>query len=127
MILYFGCWRESGHYLFHPGMRSVRHTDDIKLPWDRYDAVLAPTTQPGGYGNEQKEGICALHHKDGWTALAFWDRSVDSRPGSNSIIFAQEELEFDQMVNLFKTTFPAVYVRCTSKFKLTLVETTEEH
>lgn len=101
--LYFGCWGNStGHYLFEseyqkPPMNTV--------PWDSIDGGLAPA------GVKQREGVAELHHKNGWTALAFWDRSVDKRPNSNSALFAEGTHSFDEMIQIAKDNFPQIMNR----------------
>ena len=64
----------------------------------------------------QAEGKAALHYKGGWTALAFWDRSVDSRPGSNSVFLAEGTHQFEDMVVLAQQSFPSIMQRF--KFKI---------
>jgi hypothetical protein len=65
--------------------------------------------------NEQ--GKCTLNKKDGWTCIAFWDRSVDTRQGSNSAFLAEGDYDFPIMLGLFKEKFPEVV----SRFKFELV------
>jgi hypothetical protein len=102
-LLYFGCIDQSGHYLWgDPQRRSFDFSD---TPWDtQVDGGLC---MQGG----QPQGQAVLHQKDGWTAIAFWDRSVDSRPGSNSAFLADKLLSFDEIVALSKERFPAVWKR----------------
>lgn len=116
-VFYFGCCSESGHYLWRPGPRpylcdgaTLRHGQ----PWGaRIDASLCVR-------GVQVEGLALIHHKDGWTALAFWDRSVDTRPGSNSVFLADGTHTFDQMVAIAKEHFPTVWQRF--KFDVRLAE-----
>lgn len=74
--LYFGCIDRPGHYLFEPGSTPCRNR------WERWaskrDGSLAPEFNT-------ISGKALLHHFDGFTVVAFWDRSVDSRSGSNSM------------------------------------------
>lgn len=108
-LLYFGCIGESGHYLWSSPYRRTRDIDET--PWGmKIDGKLCPPADPWGR-NGQPQGRAALHHKDGWTALAFWDRSVDKRPGSNSVFVADECLSFDQIVTVAKERFPGVWKR----------------
>lgn len=111
MILYFGCIRESGHYMWDARGRKSYH--DIPQPWGySIDGKLCPPGDPWAK-NGQPQGSAALHHKDGWTALAFWDRTVDSRPGSNSAFLADETLTFEQLLERAKEAFPQVFARFT--------------
>jgi hypothetical protein len=77
------------------------------VPWDAdlLDNKLCPSH------SASPEGVAQLHHKDGWTALAFWDRSVDSRPGSHSTFFTEGTHDFTAMVEICKRDFPEVWAR----------------
>jgi hypothetical protein len=79
--LYFGCHREAGHYVFKEGMS---HCGDYQLTkLSRFDGALPSQDNTAPY-------IATVTRLEGWgfTALAFWDYSVDKRGGSNSVIFA---------------------------------------
>jgi hypothetical protein len=56
-------------------------------------------------------GEAKLTRVRGWTVLAWWDRSVDTRGGSNSVIVADRPLDFDQMIALLAIHFPEVSKR----------------
>lgn len=104
-VLYFGCIGEAGHYLWNHRGRQTTDWASIQ-PWgEEVDGGLAPQD------NGERQGEALLHHKGGWTAIAFWDRSVDSRPGSNSAFLVDREVGFDVAVTLAKTNFPAVWAR----------------
>lgn len=117
---YFGCVDTSGHYLHsnhgreygfgelpssdHPNV--VPKDDLAGFPWGWW---IDGDLQPQG---DQTEGRCVVHHvASEWTALAFWDRSVDKRPGSCSVFIAEGHHLFAGMVMLFKATFPRVIQR----------------
>lgn len=103
-VFYFGCMGEAGHYFFNRDTRYSRSIDAIG-PWGySVDGKL----QPSG---SQAEGQALLHHKGDWTALAFWDRSVDERPGSCSVFLADAKLDFGQMLEAAKAAFPSVLAR----------------
>lgn len=57
------------------------------------------------------QGEAALHHKAGWTALAWWDFTGDKRGASNSVIFVDRLCDFDEMLSLFASNFPAQSAR----------------
>jgi len=102
-IYYFGCSNVPGHYLIdHNGTRMNYSEND--LPWDDIDGSLCP-------GDTREEGIVKLSFKDGWTAAAFWDYSIDSRGGSNSVLFAEDLLELSEIMTEFKEHFPEIYKR----------------
>jgi hypothetical protein len=80
-------------------------------PWGlKIDGSLAPDAIG------QIEGLALLHHKDGWTAVAFWDRTGDHRGGSNSVFLAKGEFTFDEMLDLAREAFPEIMK--TFKFKI---------
>lgn len=109
-VLHYGCWNDVGHYL-----RESRYLygDRKDLPWDNIDGGLCPDKING-----QIQGDAILHHRDGWTAISFWDRSVDSRGGSNSNFFAEGNHSFEEMVQIAKDKFPNIM----SRFKFEIVE-----
>src|SRR5579862_26022 len=105
-MFYFGPWDQAGHYMRsddHPpqdleGWRAVSHFTYTN-PWGRsIDGSLAPP-------DTHMEGFARVHHKDGWTALSFWDRTIDSRPGSHSTYLAEGYYTFDQMVEFASKRF----------------------
>lgn len=58
--------------------------------------------------------LAAVHHKDGWSAIAFWDNSVDNRPGSNSVFMVDvPDLSFREICLLAEEHFPQVWKRFT--------------
>ena len=109
-IYYFGCWNGCGHYLKDHASRDVNMYDN-DLPWALIDGELCPE-------DTRKEGIVKIHHRKGWTAAAFWDYSIDSRPGSNSVLFAEDLLDITDIIGEFKETFPKIY----NRFDFELVE-----
>lgn len=117
-MFYFGPWDQAGHFLFDERGRIVRDEDRGSLPWHEMGYGGKPTIdgtlQPRGpksypnspyEGPELPQGVAALHHLNGWTALCFWDRSVDTREACNSNYFAEGTFTFEQMVEMAKTRF----------------------
>lgn len=126
---YFGCVDQAGHYLWGasgggrplrlrrdgmetllgtmPGWTRKEGNKKALIPWGwMIDGKLIPQH----YG----EGEAALHHKDGWTALAFWDMSVDTRPRSVScFLFDAPDLEYHQAIRAAMETFPTIWERYT--------------
>lgn len=131
VMFYFGPWDCAGHYLFSEGGGSVDDRKRGDFPWDEWgrrgdpiDGCLQPGCvyvhdrwEPRG---PQVEGQAVLHHKKGWTALCFWDRSVDSRGGCNSNYFARGTFTFDQMVAMAKERFAVRWNRM--KFEVSEVK-----
>jgi hypothetical protein len=110
-VLYFGCIGGPGHYMHTEG---GRRDWDVTTPWGKApDGTLCPQ-------GKQVEGRAELHHKGGWTALSFWDRSVDGRSGCNSNFFVNRTMTFDEVVALSKERLPRVW----SRFKFDVVPAT---
>jgi hypothetical protein len=106
---YFGCVGSAGHFTHEGGRRTYKHDS----PWGTaIDTTLCPS-------GPEVEGRAALHHKDGWTALAFWDRSVDKRGKSNSVFLSNQARTFDEMLAQARIHFPDVM----SRFKFEIVLT----
>lgn len=107
--LYFGCWQQAGHYYWSRGMRRLgRSTAEERqaTPWglsvdgglvDRNDRLTV--------------GHARTFYKDGWTALAFTDDSVDSRPGSWSVYCIPATLGYDDALRIARLAFPQVFER----------------
>jgi hypothetical protein len=129
-MLYFGPWERSGHFWFNEDGRTYG-VDEIaaESPWNPDDAEngIDCQLQPGCYRDKynhwkhdkETEGAALLHHKAGWTALSFWDRTVDRRGGCNSTYIAEGIFTFEQMVEMAKTRFAKRWNRM--KFEVRLV------
>lgn len=112
-VFYFGCVGEPGHHLRAPddismrGHRTALREFERDNPWGirKIDTGLCPVEEG------QPQGRALLHYKAGWTAIAFWDRSVDFRKGSNSVFFAEGEHGFDEMLAIARQYFPQVMAR----------------
>jgi len=115
-MFYFGPWDGAGHFLHDECGLTVYGENRGTLPWgDEADGGLQPHfencrrrrsqyTQYCDCGNGP-EGVANLHHKNGWTALSFWDRSVDTRGACNSTYFAEGTFTFDEMVAMASERF----------------------
>lgn len=106
---YFGTYRVSGHYMFDMDMRHVQYYRRNPVPWDRIDGRLNPDTEV--------QGVANLHHKDGWTAIAFANRTDDNRGGCNSVFFFKADFDFEQAVMAAQEYFPDVV----SRFRFAIV------
>jgi len=122
---YFGCYKHPGHYLWVPGMGSHSMSLLAKtIPWgDHVDGGLCPGKKgrdgwTRSYGTAQVEGQAEHHVLDGWTAVAFWDRSGDSRPGSNSAFIFEGVFTFEGVIARSKEVFPEIWKRITFEVSL---------
>lgn len=103
---YFGTYGRPGHYLRDESWRTVKYSGDGDSfryawsgPWHRIDGELIP--------HADVDGVATLTHRDGWTALAFWNHTDDDRPGSNSAFFFDAELTFDEALAAGSRPVPA--------------------
>lgn len=96
--------------------RDLSPMDDI--PWGYgVDGGLIPT-EPKYY---EKQGLAAIHHKNGWTALSFPDRTIDHRRASHStFLLENEDATFEEMIGMVEDRFPEIMGRFT--FPIILVE-----
>lgn len=115
-MFYFGPWDRAGHYFFDERGRNIDVYKIAGFPFGhRGDRVMVDgRLQPGSPDPNDRlrrrtrpeiEGEALLHHVNGWTALCFWDRSVDKRGACNSNYFAEGNFSFEEMVAMAKTRF----------------------
>jgi hypothetical protein len=109
-VYYFGCIERAGHYMWLPGPRPEYSKDGDFVRTNPWGFAIDGSLCPKG---PEIQGQALIHHKDGWTALSFWDRSVDGRGKCNSSLLALGALTFAEMVSLFKEHFPSVFGRFT--------------
>ncbi len=110
-VYYYGCWGDKGHFLWTPEQESVRISKmkDATPFGDDIDGYLQK-----GSARCTGTGIptdARLHHQDGWTALAFWDRTVDTRPGSCSVFLAEGVHDVEAIKEIAHSNFPEVWDR----------------
>jgi len=128
-VYYFGCYGDTGHYLWQAEGSTARREARELFPWPELDGTLPPaerreSRREGGYPEVSKEapqGHAALHHKRGWTAISFWDRSVDSRHGSSSTFLIRGTHTWDDAVRIAKALYPKTWARY--KFPVVLAQT----
>jgi len=104
-LLYFGCQRRSGHFFWAPNGRSYLYNPPIPPDLaNGFDKAHPPqgTREANRY---------VVRHLHGYTVLAFWDYSVDSRPGSNSAFIAPGNITDADVLALAAEYFPDVLAR----------------
>lgn len=106
-------------------MRYVPPSERRLIGWDGADLDgVYPPAKRGTYRNgnmkiikEAAQGAAALHHltrnEIDWTILAFWDRSGDSRSGSNTAFILEGTHDYPAALKLAKETFPELFERFT--------------
>lgn len=117
--LYFGCVHEAGHGWFSRHLLSAAADGRLVQPalGRHVDTGFAPGMSVGGPHDKrifpEVEGDAALHHLPGgsWTVLSYWDRSVDSRPGSHSTFVAAGKHSYATMVAIIEAQFPSIWAR----------------
>lgn len=105
MALYFGCWdNRLGHHFYLPNGRDAGGYNTVRdwLGFGPVDGKLNPSSV---------QGEAAIHWVNGWTALAWADRSVDTRGGSNSVVFLRGRFPFAEAVEQARRWFPHVFER----------------
>ena len=104
---YFGCWGHNTGHTLRDADGSVHR--DIVLP-----QALRFTRLDAGYCDptcSQAQGRALLHHVAGWTVLALWDRTVDTRFGSNSAFLVEGTHGFAEVCDQARAAFPLVWQR----------------
>lgn len=120
---FFGCWNQSGHYLFAPGGRRERSNNGAALlgNYTHIDGALAPrygrggalcwkASHPDGSSAEYPQGRFLRHVLDnGFTALQWWDQTQgDTRPGSNSTLLLEGDRTTEECLAALREHFPHV-------------------
>jgi hypothetical protein len=73
---------------------------------------------------EAPQGQADLVFVDGWTVIAYWDRSQDTRGASNSAFAAEGRHSFAELLTAAKEQWPWVFER--QKFAVVLFEQEED-
>lgn len=126
---HFGCWDEPGHGWHQRDNDYIPQRDVVRRVGPeihpRIDGGFcpgapAPSDRLQRPTRSQVQGEAALHHLAGWTVLALWDRSVDTRGGSNAAFVALGTHDFTTMCAIAEAQFPTPWARV--RGKLVLVE-----
>lgn len=102
---FFGCWGESGHYMFLPSRQHLNDTrckqSNIPCAHDLDGSHLflpVPETQDHG----RLTYLPAMNV----TVLSWWNSLFDSRPGVNSHFIYRSEVSVSSMWHMFKHFYP---------------------
>ena len=91
--------------MFKPGMREIFGQELRKLLG--FDGLLPPQNRNAGY-------VATVSRLGAWgvTALAFWDYTIDSRSGSNSVFYAPSlTITPEDLMAQARALFPEVWAR----------------
>lgn len=111
-VYYFGCWDRPGHYLVDPNNRHIDRAGPFTA--GNLDGSFPPHIPlPGGNYRQliEDETIASLAHWKGWTVLAMWDRSVDTRGACNAAFVVEGEHTHAEMWALAREHFPKIVGR----------------
>lgn len=128
---YFGCIGGPGHN-FHAARRTradayaLERSVSAALGRGGLDARLcwnSPRTERDRYERRNEtEGLAFRTCNGGWTAVSFWDRSVDQRGACNSAFIVRGEMTFAQVIRAAKQGWPKVW----SRFTFPVIEVDED-
>lgn len=85
LALYFGCWRQVGHYLHNVAGETVRvDSSPLRLPWT--DGLMDGGLLKNGERPDVYDGkvFWTVGGNPFWYAFYWWDNSIDKRRASNS-------------------------------------------
>lgn len=99
-ILYYGTIKKTAT-LF--SKREYIEYHNTPWGWDLDELIKTDSTEPDGKLHVSK--------KDGWTAVAFWDRSVDVRPGAWSGFLVAKDWTAEQVLAEAHNQWPEVVGR----------------
>jgi hypothetical protein len=116
LALYFGCWRELGHYLHDTDGNKVlwRDRPTLRLPWS--DALMDSSLLKNGKRPDIYDGKVFWTAGGAdvfWYASYWWDNSIDKRPGSNSGFYVRGfgHPEAQQAFDYACAQFPKIVAR----------------
>lgn len=106
LLFYFGCENSSvGHFLWsqewRPGLRGTFNPGAL---FSALDGAFCPPDQI-------PEGIFKKSVVQPWTIVSWWDRSVDSRPGSHSTFILEGQFDAIEVLRRARIKFPSVFAR----------------
>lgn len=115
---YFGCGSDAGHYIFPEGSFATHgYGRPLFEKMNSFDGKLAPLPERELY-------LAAFNviGSIGYSALSWWDRSVDKRPGSNSTIFSPSfDISADDLLIEGERRFPWVFARLPQRVQIVRV------
>lgn len=107
-MIYFGCIGQPGHFVWVDEQRRAGRDHPWREWFEKQDGKLAPRA-----AGRMRDYVPTIHYlfDETVTVVAYWDRSVDSRPGSNSMFLAEGRFSLEEMFAMAQREFPMVYGR----------------
>lgn len=118
----------AGHHLYDaPGRwapeaarrglpKALAHLDSV---WCRGERP-APPSMPVAVNDPQVEGRAFIHYVDGWTVLAWWDRSGDARGGCNAAFLVEGYHRYSEAFLRALDAFPRELERMLARYSIGL-------
>lgn len=105
-MFYCGCHRDTGHYLWtEDEYESYRFWE--MQPWGvKLDGTLQPTPRDGFI---VPNGVARFTHEYGWSALSWWDNSIDTRQGSHSTFIVEGAYTAEEVLEMAQRRFYWVF------------------
>lgn len=123
-VFYFGCLDRHGHYLWSD--EGLQQTGPVPYMSQTFrislDGAFCP---PEGWS----EGLYKPSIVPPWRIISWWDRSVDTRPGSHStFVFLQPDagVSESELLAMAEHEFPSVFARQRRKIQRGLLIFTTE-
>lgn len=112
-MIFFGCGKEVGHYLYTKGGWRMNYDARKKLPFAEMilDSGLLKDVP-------MTEGLATISVIRGWTVVSFWDNSVDKRPNSNAAFIYPKSMTFEEMIEISREQLPWFWKRFKSPIQL---------
>lgn len=109
-LLYFGCIRDKGHYLWEREGSYTTNYERTGIPGinpsllKHIDGIFCP-------GNTREQGRCNECIVPPVRIISWWDYTIDPRPGSNSNLIGYGYQTAEQMFEDARKLFPSVMAR----------------
>lgn len=107
-MFYCGCHRDSGHHVWREDGDSSHKFWKLQ-PWGvKIDGELQPLARRGFHVPNGAARFTLAH---GWSALSWWDNSIDTRPGSHSTFVVEGTHTAEAVLAMARARFPWVFER----------------
>jgi hypothetical protein len=107
-VFYFGCMNVPGHYLYGQDGHSVPHYRASAILPFRYEILDGGLLPQNGQQVQSEKHLAIIN---GWTIVSMWDRTGDSRAGSNSSFIAEGIRTREEVLDIAKLVFPNIVNR----------------